>query len=279
VRTPHYTSESLAGFLSGVLDQDAADLCRLHLAECNACLEVLAELAYIVYADVSREEEKVIESALLRTQPKLVLHAKLPCPKSEKPSSRFIPVLSVAAALLIVIAIFQHQPKLPPYVPDGLKYRAFEARVSFEPYAEFRGTRGIESQKERAASETGHSGDPTEDWQLGRYYLWEKRFQEARAHLEWAAERSASAAIYNDLGVVYMQYGDEGSFEKALKSFQRSLLLDPQFAPALFNAGIACELLHLDRAAMHYWKLFLIAEPHSQWSSEIREKLALHSVH
>jgi len=109
---------------------------------------------------------------------------------------------------------------------------------------------------------------------MGRFWLLQKDLEHATQYLEIAAaESGATAAVYNDLGVAYLESGDPVKTEKAGLEFQLALKQDPTFAPAIFNFALFYERTNAVEQAKAEWNRYLELDSKSDWAREARERL------
>jgi len=153
--------------------------------------------------------------------------------------------------------------------------RPFESRIADEPHRPIVNTRGIDqpgvSYNVLAAEMTRLSANSHE---MGSFYLVQKDFGRAISYLEIAAmEIGAGAAVHNDLGVAYMESGNQSQLEKARTEFLHALHQDESFAPAAFNLALFYEHTNVTAQAEAQWKRYLEIDSKSEWATEARGRL------
>jgi tetratricopeptide (TPR) repeat protein len=196
--------------------------------------------------------------------------------------SWLLALVGVAAVLLIgVVSVYFLQRRSEPQSASEVvqlllnRNRPFESRMSNEKHLPIYRTRGAEDPAQSyssLASEMTRLGAPTHE--MGRFWLLQKDFERATSYLEIAvAESGATAAVYNDLGVAYLESGDPLKTEKARLEFQLALKQDPEFAPAIFNFALFYELTNAVEQAKAEWNRYLELDPKSEWADEARVRL------
>jgi Flp pilus assembly protein TadD len=109
---------------------------------------------------------------------------------------------------------------------------------------------------------------------MGRFYLIQKDFSRAIPFLEKAEQETGLGSDpHNDLGVAYMEAGDEALLPMAAQEFQHVLSSDPTFAPAVFNLAILQERRGSLPEAERELRRFLALDSRSSWADEARSKL------
>lgn len=77
----------------------------------------------------------------------------------------------------------------------------------------------------------------------------------AEQSLKGAIERNASAAAFNQLGIVYRRLG---RFKEADAAYQQALQIDPAYANAHLNLGVLCDLyLRQPQRALEAYERYL----------------------
>src|SRR5205814_7963767 len=109
-------------------------------------------------------------------------------------------------------------------------------------------------------------------------YLLTGHADDADVALRTAAERSSSAAIWNDLAAtryVRSQRDDNpATLTAALAAADAALRVDGRYAEALFNRALIVERLGLRDEARAAWRRFLDVDDKSPWADEARTHLA-----
>jgi tetratricopeptide (TPR) repeat protein len=276
----HLTEETLTEYLEGSLEPAVRAVSEVHVVSCDKCRVELAVFMRLLSEEVGAEEEsslRVIAAQWDRKQNDL----RLPRSTGTFPAW-FLALIGVAAVLLIgVISGFVLERRSEPQSPSEVvqlllsKNRPFESRMSNEPHREIVGTRGVEDPAlsySSLASEMTKMGASTNE--MGRFWLVQKDLEHATQYLELAAaEPGATAADYNDLGVVYLESGDFFKRGKARLQFELALKQDPQFAAAIFNLALFYERTDAVEQAKAEWNRYLGLDPNSGWAKEASDRL------
>lgn len=152
--------------------------------------------------------------------------------------------------------------------------RPFESRMSDQPYVPFVMTRGSSERLPTAQLEIWGFDNPTDAYELGRFYLLQHEFERSISYLEIAAhDAQSSADVHNDLGVACLESGLPERLSEAAEEFERALRVDPRFAPALFNLSLYYERVNSQAESQAHWQEFLQMYPESPWSREARVRL------
>jgi len=276
---PHFSNESLANYLSGVLsEKEETDYSR-HLAGCDNCRRQLSVLMRVMDDDLAPDEAAVIDCVEAFGPRRFPLFRE-PLGISEKLQSWFRPgwrLASITAGLMVVLfgaaLAFWWTPASQPVLLSSVE-RTFEARMADEPWSKFVRTRS------QSRSETDRSG-PGElarlranNADIGIFYLMSNNFAQAVSFLEAAVkEQPASSQLRNDLGVAYMESGTDGSLQKALGEFEEALRLTPKYGPALFNLALVYERLGQFPEAEQRFRLYLQTDQDSGWAKEVKSKI------
>lgn len=95
--------------------------------------------------------------------------------------------------------------------------------------------------------------DPDVQAREARQMQAQGKFKDAQALYERALDRDpGSAAIHNDLGVLYFQQRKFGDAERA---FRQTIALDPFFAPGRYNLGVTLQRVGNRKGAMEQFRL------------------------
>lgn len=95
----------------------------------------------------------------------------------------------------------------------------------------------------------------------------------AEQSLQGAIERNASAAAFNQLGIVYRRLG---RFKDADAAYQQALQIDPAYANAHLNLGVLCDLYlrQPERALESYERyLQLATTPNDEGAAKVTTKV------
>ena len=153
--------------------------------------------------------------------------------------------------------------------------RPFEPRIAGQLYrAVAEVTRGPENTVRLDALEAEMAARTADAYEMGQFYLLEKEYPNAIKYLRIAAgDNSATADVHNDLGVAYLQSGEE-AFGLAEAEFKTALNRNPNHASAVFNLSILYERQGLAGEAEQRWRQYLQLDPESGWAQEIKRKIA-----
>lgn len=220
---------------------------------------------------------------------------------------RFMPYLSIAASLLLVVGGFYvwRMQSNNSELNKGLAalqsayrdQRPFEARISRFDYAPYVTTRGpgtdkIDQGELQLAELTLRQAlktNPTPDLHhgLGKVLLAKKQFDEAIKEFDEALKADPkNAQLYSDLGAAWIEKGkiDLGGKEpgkgmeelgRSLENLNKALELDPNLLEALFNRALSRQWLRYDQQAKNDWQEYLKRDPTSNWAEEARQNLRL----
>lgn len=266
--------EDLAAFTDGRLPRAERAQIESHLADCDACRELVAETV-------------------------LLSQERLPGFIFGQPRRRVMvgggAVLALAASLLVVAKV---QPGLWPFNDDP-DYSRLVAAVGPNRTVEGRLTGGFAYAPMKRATRAGRTGGD-EDFAL----LAAKGKLEARAQSDpTAANRHAAgvarliagdndaaitaleavvaeaprAAYYSDLSAAYLARGREwdrrDDLEKALAAAERAIVIDPSLDEAYFNRALALDAMGQAREAEAAYRRALGRDPQSPWNAEITTRL------
>lgn len=215
------------------------------------------------------------------------------------------PVLKAAAAMLVVgFGIFSWYAFLQSDLSKGVnalksaygEQRPLEARITGFPYASFSGSSKFPNQssaaklkiadkafnelmKEKQSASSSHG--------LGKYYLTQKKFDEAVRYLDEAATTApANSAIHTDLAVALMERGKlalagsqpekaQADFENCRKQLDLALANDQSSPDALFNLALLYQTTQSWKEAEESWQRFLAVESKTKWAEEANRHLGI----
>lgn len=176
-----------------------------------------------------------------------------------------------------------------------LAQRPMEGRISgfdYAPLIQLRGGENLEidtvarARAERLLLDTVfEKASPAALQALGRFYLTEKKFKEARDQFNKALLADPkNAPLHNDLGVALMEQsraatGEADSGEEieqltiALEHFDQAIKLNPDFSDAVFNRALLYWRMQLPRQAREAWQQYLKQDATSAWAIEAQRNL------
>lgn len=206
--------------------------------------------------------------------------------------------LKVAAALLIVglgvlnWSLFFRQTDLKKGIvaltEAYREERPIEARITGLPYAPFPGPNSshqANTVKLNAVDNAfhklaGESSTPDSLHALGKYFLTEKKFDDAIRNLEEGLKAAPeNATMHIDLAVALMERGkialpsSEADFDNSQRHLVEALRLAPSSLEARFNLGLLQQTRKSWKDAEEHWRQYLQADPNSQWAGEARRFL------
>ncbi len=175
--------------------------------------------------------------------------------------------------------------------------RTLETRIGgldYAPYAPTRGANDADTNarifRERAGlvlldAYTEHP-TPANRHMLGKYYLAEKRFDQAIEQFNAALKETPSEAeLHNDLGAALLEKARDEKrnnqpgeslqhLAASLESIEQALKLQPDYPAAVFNRALCLQEMYLSRQAIAEWKKYLQLDGKSKWADEARRRLA-----
>jgi CHAT domain-containing protein len=122
---------------------------------------------------------------------------------------------------------------------------------------------------------------------LGRFYLAERKFDQAIEQFEAALKTNANDALpLSDLGAARIEKGKAAAqspepgqspveFAKAYEHLNRAVELDGALLEALFNRALCLQQMHLPQQAREAWQKYLERDATSAWAEEARRNLRL----
>lgn len=257
------SEETLGAFLDGHLSGSERDLVLAHFATCDYCI---AGAAFVT---------EMSDDSATNTQPVV----------------RSYKWLSIAAALVIVagIATFVMTRRTQPGIPSLIaaaptSYRTIEPRLSNFPWAELQRLRADVPQDAEALrfggaaaevlvrAQNDASSDATHAAGVANLLL--QRANEAIEQLRRTAEKSGTAATWNDLAAAYytsaVRDGRSADLPRALAAADRAIALDDSLHEARFNRALILERMGLGNAASEAWSEYLARDPSSPWAAEAK---------
>jgi CHAT domain-containing protein/tetratricopeptide (TPR) repeat protein len=260
--------EELAAFVEGRLRGEDRARVTAHLADCDECRHLFAQVA--------------------RDLPVVV-----PFWKRRKVQAVGGGILALAASLIVVMQV---RPELNPFrqptpyeelVAAVGTNRTVEGRLSAFNYGPLRSlsrsggtTESTDYELLAAAARirARASERPTAEnlRALGVAQLALGQHDEAIAVLEKGVD-GPDAALYNtDLAVAYLERGRQkrnpDDYARALAAAERAIRRDPSLAEPYFNRALALEYLHLSESARKAWEEALQHDQKSGWADEIRSR-------
>ncbi len=119
----------------------------------------------------------------------------------------------------------------------------------------------------------------------GKYYLSQRRFDEAVKHFERALELDQkNSRVHSDLGAALLERGETHSseleygeknqdFGNSLIHLNKALELDSTNLEALFNRALLYKQMDLLPQSEKDWRQYIERDPNSQWADEARTQL------
>jgi len=273
--------DTLTDYLEGALDPAIKAASEVHLIACDECRRRLGYFTRLLDNDISSEEAAAIQAITAEWE-------RYKVPDKEPQGFRKIKLwlrggAGVAAVLLLMFlsALFIVDRSTDPGSAGQIvqlllaQQRPFELRLSNQPHLPTRLTRGANEPGVTYGVLAGEMARLSADaHQMGRFYLIQKDFNRAIGYLE-VAERDVGANpdVHNDLGVAYLESGEESRVAKAQAEFQHALDLDPACLAAIFNLAIVDERTGTTAQAESRWKRYLELDPNSAWALEGRSHL------
>lgn len=270
------SDDLLVDYLEGNLEHVVRAACELHMIGCDKCRGGLA-----FFMRLLKEGNGPGETAIVDTVSENWANRKVRSESAGKARTMYsfklwFAMLAGAAALVVltlqVVPLFTSSPldKINALVLSQ-QYRPFEARLSEQPYRPYRTVRsaaGSQLNFDAAAAEALKDFG-ADDHGKGVLEFLQKKPEAALQSMQRALESAPSAAVHNDLGVVYLEMGGPENYANARREFDAALSLDKNYEPALFNrALLALKLLEPDAASQRY----LESDPDSEWADEVRSK-------
>jgi len=274
------TEETLTDYLEGGLDPVIKAASEVHLVVCDECRDRLGFYMRLMDDNVSGEEAVALQTFADQWDEK-------------KPSSRvarrtgtlrgWIFSFAPIAAVLVVSMVSFHflnqaaEPKSATEVIQVLlqQHRPFEFRLSNQPHLPILRTRGLDDSDVSYGLLAGEMTRlSANSLQMGRFYLIQKDFKRAIDYLAIAgSEVGAGAEVHNDLGVAYLESGNENRFQMAIQEFRAALGSNREFLPAIFNLAMLYERTGDRTQAEVQWNRYLKLDSNSAWAVEARSRL------
>jgi cellulose synthase operon protein C len=286
-------SQRLAAYVDGTLVPNERAGVEAHLADCEACREVVAEAARSTEAldgaDADADEEP-------STAPTVDIAA------ARRRWGRRI-VWGLAAAAVVIVAVFLPWRSWVSQRPTSQKrmaalVEAVGQRRLFEP----RLTGGFAYGPLAAVMRSGESdseADLSPDIRLAAGEL--EKAHEAHASPRTAAGRAIGALVlgdidtaiglleratqanpkiaahWSDLAAAYLvrssRTGDPDAVAQALAAVDLALALEPRMPEALFNRALVLDAIGRPNDAALAWSTYLSVDPTSGWAAEVKARL------
>ena len=275
------TDETLTDYLEGALDPAIKAASEVHLIACDECRGRLGFFMRLLDKNISSAEAAEIEAITAQWESYKV---KNKMPRRFSGSKTWLGGIAAATAILLIAYASVHfvlnRPAEPASASEVVQLllseqRPFEFRLSNEPHLPIVRTRGANDAGIAYGLLAGEMTRLSADaHQMGRFYLIQKDFDRAIPYLEMAErEVGAKADVHNDLGVAYLESGDESRIRKAPAEFQHALELDPASLAAVFNLAVFYERTGVTAEAESHWKRYLELDTNSPWALEGRSRL------
>ncbi len=172
--------------------------------------------------------------------------------------------------------------------------RPVESRITDLSYSPFRTTRGVGDDKEKAARDraeklltlaAGESDDARSQAALGKFYLTQRKFEQANELFAKAAAAAPNdARIHADWGASLLELARikvsagekaEGleNFDASLAHLETAIKLMPTLLDARFNRALCLQQMMLNEQAKAAWLEYLSYDSSSPWADEARHHL------
>lgn len=257
----HPSDEKIASFVEGRLSSEEAQQIALHLADCEACVAVVAAVA-------AHERDASRRKAVWRW-------------------------MFIAAVLFVTvcgIAVVRRQSGRDPIARladafEGVDVRPVEPRLTGLPYRPQDSlTRGRDDRPSSVrrlrlrAADLAVDGRDAPEHLRGLAFLVAGDSAEAVRILERAAEAEVSdPRIHSDLAAARYARGreenDPRELVRALAATDDALAIDIHLDSALFNRALTLEALHLAGPAVSAYQRYLLVDSTSPWATEVRTRL------
>ena len=272
------SDEILTDYLEGTLSPVAKNACEAHLIVCDPCRESLALFMKVLREDLTSKEEVAVQKLTEVCDPRSLRAVPVKSGASAKPRWLVYAVASFAAAVILAFSAgyFLRSTPAASEITKALlaQARPFEPRIAGQPYRVAEEvTRGPEDPGKFNALAAEMAQRTAQAYEMGQFFLIEKQYADAIQYLRVAArDASATADVHNDLGVAYLQNGEE-TFGLAETEFKTALNKNPNHASAVFNLSILYEREGLSGEAETWWHRYLQMDPDSGWAQEIKRKM------
>ncbi|MEW6207533.1 MAG: CHAT domain-containing protein [Acidobacteriota bacterium] len=263
--------------------------------------------------ELSRRDRKLFEREILSTPEGrervmlvsgLIHRASKQAALSNKGSGRAftLPLRAAVAATILLVAgagvwrVFFYRSDIDKgllALRSAYRERPVEARISGFDYARWGSVRGDQQSVDQSSRDRAErilldavfeQPGPASRHALGKFYLSERKFDEAIAQFEESLKAdSNNAQLHNDYGAALLEKGKaEQSSEsgrgleypaRGLERFDRAIELRPSLLDALFNRALCLKSLNLPRQAAQAWKKYLEKDTDSAWAEEARRNL------
>lgn len=172
--------------------------------------------------------------------------------------------------------------------------RPTESRITGLNYSPFRTTRGPRDEKENTARDraeklltiaAGETDDARSQAALGKFYLTQRKFEQANELFARAAAKSPNdAGIHSDWGASLLELarinisaGERAkgleNFDASLSHLETALKLTPAMLEARFNRALCLQQMMLNEQAKAAWLEYLSYDSNSPWADEARQHL------
>jgi len=272
------SDEILTDYLEGTLSPIAKSACEAHLISCDPCRQSLALFMKVLREDLTSKEEVAVQKLTEACESRSLQVVRAKPSASRTPRWLVYAVVSSAAALILAFSAGYFLRSTPPAseITQALlaQARPFEPRIAGQPYrVADEVTRGPADAGKFSALAAEMAQRAAQAYEMGQFFLIEKQYADAIQYLRLAArDTSATADVHNDLGVAYLQNGEE-TFGLAETEFKTALMKNPNHASATFNLSILYEREGLSGEAETWWRTYLQMDPDSGWAREIEKKM------
>jgi CHAT domain-containing protein len=287
----------IATYVDGRLDESARSALHRHLAACDACTELVAEIVATSTAGVSADVPSHPVAAQPVSSPTLFFRRRRVVIATS--------VFAAAAAVALVVRLrHDRSPEVIGTAPAASRASAVDPR--FEGLVAALGeTRPVEGRltggfgygrlrtPDRGATATGNLAltaaagelqkradtNPTaanlHAWGVAQVLM--GIYDSGVETLESVWMQQQNARVAADLGAARLARADAaGSPEdlpRALEALEQALTIEPNLTEAWFSKAIVLERLEIRQQARDAWIRYLQLDPDSAWSAEARRRL------
>jgi CHAT domain-containing protein len=264
------SEETLGAFLEARLSGAERDAVAAHFATCDRCI------AGAAFVTEMRAEEPQAQSNVL------------PMRRRTRVWSSIAAALVIVAGISAFVVRSRPQPGIPTLIAAApTSYRLIEPRLAGFRWAELQRLRAAAPPQDPESlrlggaaaevlirAENDRSNDVVHAAGVAKLLL--LRSDEAIEPLRESAERSGSAATWNDLAAAYytsaVRDARYAHLPAALYAADRAIAADDSLHEAHFNRALILERMGLHSEASKAWSDYLVRDPSSPWAAEARRR-------